>query len=224
MARARAARPAPRAALPATRTPARALRGGKPGVLQAAHRQDGVLRALAGQGRQPVDQRAELVLAEDPDHGLAVVLPHPPALRVQDHVHVPDKAHQLAALEDGLAVVGQQRPELLGCHLVQVLVQRVERPPRGDQLRRRLLPHPGDPRDVVRGIALERLVVQHLVGPQPPALLDLRQVVDERVGDAAAQRDHQPRVLADQLEHVEVAGEDGDVQVPRDSPAPRAWR
>ena len=107
-----------------------------------------------------------------------------------------------------LAVLRQERPQLLGRHLVEVLVQRVERAPRGDQLRRRLLPHPGDARDVVRGVALERLVVQHLVRPQAPALVDLREVVGHRVGDAAAEGDHQPRALADQLEHVQVAGED----------------
>ena len=45
-------------------------------------------------------------------------------------------------------------------------------------------PTPGDARDVVGRVALERLEVDHLVGPQPVPLVDPRRVVDDRVLDA----------------------------------------
>ena len=127
-------------------------------------------------------------------------------------VDVAHEPHQLAALEHGLAVLLERGAQLLRGDLVDVLVQGVERAPRRDQLRGGLLADPGDARDVVGRIALERLVVEHLVGPQAPPLLDLREVVGDRVRDAATQRDHELRVLADELEHVEVAGEDRGVE------------
>ena len=64
-------------------------------------------------------------------------------------------------------------------------------PARGeDELRGRLLPHAGDARDVVRRVTLERLVVDHLVGPQAEPLVDPRDVVDDGVLDAGAPPQH----------------------------------
>jgi hypothetical protein len=184
----------------------------EPGLAEGAHRRDGVLRPLPDERRQPVDQRPELELAEEPDDLLAVVLPHPPAGRVQRHVHIAHEPHQLPALEHGIAVLLERKSQLLRRDLVEMRIQDVERAPRRDQLRGGLLADPGDARDVVGRVALERLVVEHLLGPEPPTLLDLGEVVGDRVGDAAAERHHQPGVLADQLEHVEVAGEDRRVE------------
>ena len=58
-------------------------------------------------------------------------------------------------------------------------------------------------RDVVRRIALERLVVDHLVRSERVPLPDPGRVVDHRVLDAGSGR-HQPGLVGDQLEHVEV--------------------
>ena len=81
-----------------------------------------------------------------------------------------------------------------------------------DQLRRGLLADPRDARDVVGRVALERLVVDHLVGPQPEPLVDLRDVVHDRVLDAGSGR-HQPDARRDELEHVEVDGDDRRLEV-----------
>ena len=199
-------------AAPAAACAPDALGRREPGLAERAHRGDRVLGPLPDEGRQPVDQRPELELAEQPDHLLAVVLPHPPARRVQGDVDVAHEPHQLAALEHGFAVLLERDAQLLRGDLVDVLVQGVQRAPRRDQLRGGLLADPGDAGDVVGRIALERLVVEHLLGPQAPPLLDLREVVGHGVRDAATQRDHQLRVLADELQHVEVAGEDRGVE------------
>ena len=75
-------------------------------------------------------------------------------------------------------------------------------------------PTPGHARHVVGGVALERLEIDDLVGPQAVPLLDLRRVVDDRVLDARAGR-HQPGPVGDELEHVEVAGHDRRVEALR---------
>ena len=82
-----------------------------------------------------------------------------------------------------------------------------------DELRGGLLAHARHARDVVRGVALERLVVDHLVGPQAVPLPDPRRVVDDRVLDARARR-HQPGVVGDELEHVEVDRHDRRLESP----------
>ena len=108
-------------------------------------------------------------------------------------------------------VLDQLVAQLVGLDLVDVLVEAVEGAALADQLGGRLLADPGHARDVVGRVALERLEVDHLVGPQPVALADPGRVVDDRVLDAHARR-HQPRLVGDELEHVEVAGHDRRVQ------------
>ena len=102
----------------------------------------------------------------------------------------------------------EERAQPLGGHLVDPFVERVEGAEGGDELGRRLLPHPGNARDVVGRVALEGLVVEHLVGPQTPPLVHAGPVVDHGVRNAAAQGDHEPGPVRDQLEHVEVTGHD----------------
>ncbi len=82
----------------------------------------------------------------------------------------------------------------------------------GDQLRGGLLPHPGHAGDVVRRIALERLVVDHLVRPQAVPLPDPRRVVDDRVLDPRPGR-HQARLVGDELEHVQIDRDDRRLDV-----------
>ena len=138
--------------------------------------------------------------------------PTRPRRRVQGHVDVAHEPHQLAALEHGLAVLLERSAQLLGRDLVECAYSSSSVPQVAISFDAVFSPTPGDARDVVGRVALERLVVEHLVGPQPPPLLDLREVVGDGVRDAAAERDHQLRVLADELEHVQVAGEDRRVE------------
>ena len=63
-------------------------------------------------------------------------------------------------------------PSLAGRDLVEAGQERIEVAELADQLGRGLLPDTGHARDVVGRVALECLVVDHLVGPQPEALVD----------------------------------------------------
>ncbi len=95
----------------------------------------------------------------------------------------------------------------LALDLVQALVQGVEGPELLEEGDRCLLPHPGHAGQVVGGVALQRLVVEHLVRPQAVPLGYPGLVVDDRVGHAHPGRE-QPDVVVHQLEAVEVAGDD----------------
>src|SRR5919201_432941 len=66
----------------------------------------------------------------------------------------------------------------------------------------------GDPRDVVRGIALQPDEVGHLVGPDSKPCLDTLWRIDVNVGDAARGH-HQRDVVGDKLERVAVGRDDG---------------
>ena len=102
--------------------------------------------------------------------------------------------------------------ELLRGDLVEPGEQRVEVAELADELGRGLLADAGHARDVVGRIALERLVVDHLVRPQAEALVDPGDVVHDRVLDPGAGR-HQPDPRRDELEHVEVDGDDRRLEV-----------
>ena len=93
-----------------------------------------------------------------------------------------------------------------------MVVQRVERAELLEQRDGGLLSHSRHARDVVRGVALQRLVVEHLVRPQPVALVDLGRVVDHRGGHAHA-GGQQAHVVVDQLQPIEIAGDDVGVDV-----------
>ena len=166
---------------------------------------------LTRQQRQPLDQGPELVLAEQPDDRVAVVVAQASGIEIDGHRQVADDAHELTTLQDALARLGKPAAELLGLDLVDVLEHAFERAPGGDERRGRLLADPRHAGDVVRGVALERLVIDHLARLEPVALLDPGRVVDDRVLDARS-GGHEPRPIADQLEHVQVAGHDGRVE------------
>ena len=140
----------------------------------APQRLGGVARRLAGHRRQALDQRAELVLAEQPDDRLAVVVAEPRRLEVELDRQVAHDRREVLAHEHLLAMLDELLAELVGLDLVDALVERVERPVLADQLRRGLLADAGDARDVVGRVALERLVVDHLARHEVEPLADLR--------------------------------------------------
>ena len=81
-----------------------------------------------------------------------------------------------------------------------------------DELGGGLLADPRHARDVVGRVALERLVVDHLVGPQPEPLVDPRDVVHDVFSTPGPGR-HQADARGDELEHVEVDGDDRRLEV-----------
>ena len=109
-------------------------------------------------------------------------------------------------------MLAQLVAQLFGGDVVEALEERVERAELADELCGRLLAHSRHAGNVVRRVALERLVIDHLVRPQPEPLVDPRHVVDDRVLDAGSRR-HQADAWRDELEHVEVDGDDRRLQV-----------
>ena len=77
----------------------------------------------------------------------------------------------------------------------------------GDELRGGLFSHTGHTWNVVGGVALQRLEVDHLIRSQPVALPDHLLVVDDRVLETLARR-HQLDEWRDELERVEVTRDD----------------
>ena len=98
----------------------------------------------------------------------------------------------------------------LSLHLVQPVVHPVERLELLEERAGGFLPHPRDAGDVVRGVALEGLVVEHLVGTEAVSLHDPGLVVDDRRRDAHPRRE-QADVVVDELEAIKVAGHDHGV-------------
>ncbi len=171
-----------------------------------------LLGRFAGDRRKPLDERAELVLAEQPDHGVAVVVAEPRGLEIDLDRQVAHDRREVLAHADLVDVLAQLLAQLLGRHLVEPGEQRVQVAELADELGGGLLPHPGHTRDVVGGIALERLVVDHLVGSEAEPLVDPRDVVHDGVLDPGPSR-HQPDARRHELEHVEVDGHDGRLEV-----------
>ena len=108
-------------------------------------------------------------------------------------------------LEGGAQLRGERR---------EVLIDALDAAVVGDEPGRRLLADAGHAGDVVRRVALQRLVVDHLVGPQAESLHDLFGVVDDRVLETLA-GGHEVDVRCDQLQGVEVAREDQGVETRR---------
>ena len=87
----------------------------------------------------------------------------------------------------------------------------LERPILLHQRHRGLLTDTRDAGDVVARIPLQRLEIDHERWLEPVALAHLVEVVDDRLTDPATAR-IDANVLGDELEHVEVAGQDDDVE------------
>ena len=166
-----------------------------------------LLGGLAGHRWQPFDQCPELVLAEQTDDRVAIVVAEARGLEIDLDRKIADDPRQLTAHPDLVDVLPELVGELGRRDLIEAIEQGIEVPEIADQLRRGLLSDPGNARDVVARIALERLVVDHLVRPEPEPLIDLVDVVHDRVLDAGSGR-HQADARRHELEHVEVDRDD----------------
>ena len=99
----------------------------------------------------------------------------------------------------------------------------LERPVLLHQRHRRLLADARDAGDVVARIPLQRLEIDDQRRLEPVAFADLVDVVDDRVAEAATARENAD-VLGDELEHVEVAGDDDHVESRSLAPSAPACR
>ena len=171
-----------------------------------------LLGSLALHRWQALDQRPEFVFAEETDDRVAVVVAQAGARQVELDRQVADDPRELATHADLVDVLAQLVGELGRGHLVEPAEQRLEVAELADELGGGLLADSGHTRDVVGGVALERLVVDHLVGPEAEPLVDSRDVVHDGVLDARPGR-HQADARGHELEHVEVDGDDGRLEV-----------
>ena len=202
---------------PATPPSTRALgpdSGRRDARVRGSQRVRRVGRRFTAQCRQPIEQAPELILPEQADDLVAVVFTKPGSIEVELHREIADDRREFLAELDLVAELGQLVTELVGLDVVEPGVHRIEVAVLANQLRRGFLADPGHARNVVGDIALEGLVVDHLGRQQAIPLIDLRGVVQDRVLDPGA-RGHQPDVIADDLEHVEVARHHRRVQAAR---------
>ena len=133
---------------------------GHPGCRHVAALGDGpkglcaLFGGLAGHRRQALDQRPELVLAEQSHDGVTVVISEASRLEVDGDRQVADDRREFATHVDLLAMVAQLVAQLLGRHVVEPREQRVEVAEFADQLGGGLLADTGNARDVVSRVAL----------------------------------------------------------------------
>ncbi len=112
------------------------------------------------------------------------------------------------------------RPQVLAQFrrlLLEVFVHTFERAVPGDEPRRRLLPHPRHPRQVVGGVATQRRILGIGGGCHAVSLLDPSCVGAYGVGDAAPGVDHGDPGF-DELEDITIAGHDDGLPPLLESP------
>ena len=173
------------------------------------------LRGLRGQigperRAQPLVERVELEEVEQLVDRLGVDRAAHQILGRHAQVDVADEHHHLGVAAGLRLVLDQVLAQLRGL-VVHVGEDPVESPVGGDELGRRLLPHTGDPRQVVGGIAAQGGVgdVQRRRDAGP--LQDAGLVVEGVVGYAALVVQHRDVGILDQLVAVAVAGHDEGV-------------
>jgi hypothetical protein len=189
-------------------------RTGDPGAGGAALDVDGLLLIGAHRARQARHQGAEVVLLEEVAHRHVVVLLEHRGFGVEPHRDVAHDGGQPLAQRQLLGAGAKRVGQSPGRHGVERGQQALDRAVLLEQLDRGLLPHPRHAGDVVGGVALERLEVRHLRGLQPVPRPHRVEVVADGVRYAPP---HSQRVhgRADQLQRVEVAGEDAGAQAQR---------
>jgi len=117
--------------------------GDGPHCLRCVHRR------LAGKWRQPVDQRSELELAEEPDYLRTVVIGEPGRFQVELDRQVANDSGEFAAGEDLLPRLDELLAQLVGLDLGQPFVDPLDRAELADELGRGLLADSGDTGNVV---------------------------------------------------------------------------
>ena len=132
-------------------------------------------------GGEASHQAAELQLPEEAQDLLPVEGLQLAGLQVQVYGGIGDDCGHALAVAGLLLVLAQVVPQLLGLHLLQVLVEVLHAPELLHQLGRRLLADAGHAGDVVRGVTLEALEVGHLVRLDAVALAGPLLVVDDGV-------------------------------------------
>ena len=165
-------------------------------------------------GEQPVPQHAELQFVEQPVHRVAVPRAQRQLIRRGLQRHVPHQLGQLAVERDRIEVGAQRVPDL-ALDLIDPVDQLAQRAELLDPLGGRLLPHPRDARQVVRGVAAQRREVRVLDRGQAVLLGHRRRVVTDQVGHALARVEHRHRVVH-QLQRVPVTGTDEHLVTPAD--------
>ena len=170
------------------------------------------LRLDRGQGGvEPLAQHPELQRVEQLVHRLAVPLPD---LQVERPDVERDVAVQLGELPVAhhVAEVLPQRVAGLAGHLVDPVDQLVQRPELLDPLRRGLLPHAGDRRQVVARVATQRGEVRVLLGVR--LYLAWTSSGVKRVMSLMPRRVIRTVMsVVDQLQRVPVAGDDQHAHV-----------
>jgi hypothetical protein len=154
---------------------------------------------------EPFQERPELQRVEQPADFVVVPLAHPAVLRSHLELEVRDQAGHVLVPGDPLPCLLHASPDPR-CELLDVGHHALGAPVLLHELGRGLLPHPGDPGDVVGRIALQGHVVQILLRRQAESLLDRRDVVVDDVRDPPPVEHHlDPR--PDELEEVPVRGD-----------------
>ncbi len=156
---------------------------------------------------QSVHQAPKLQLAEQLNHPLAVEIAQPALLQVQFDREVALNDPQLLAQERRLAVFGQSVAGTRVADFVQVRHHVFDRPVFLQEGGGRLVPNPRHPRDVVRRIPFQALVVRQLLRLKTIPLLNAFQIVDNGVRETTTGGQH-AHVGVDELERVCVAGDD----------------
>jgi hypothetical protein len=171
----------------------RAYSSGGPGLRHARH------------------ERTELQLAEEFEDAVAVVGPLVRA-EVEFERQVAADRRQLLGGDGGPEVLFQRLARLRRLDLLQVILHRLDRAELGDQRLGRLVADPWHPGDVVGGVADERLVVGDERRIEAEALTDGLGVVGAEFGEGIVRAGCDDfDAIADKLQQVGVAGDDGDV-------------
>ncbi len=158
---------------------------------------------------QPLQEGAELELAEELLHGRAIGRRRHELVEVDLDLEVAVDGRKLFRADR----VGGRRAQVLAPLLardgVEIRVDALHRAEPNQELGRGLVADTGHSRDVVRGVALEADEVGHELRPDAVALHDPLGGVDDHVRDPARGH-HDAHVLGGELERIPVGRDDAD--------------
>ena len=165
--------------------------------------------AVAHQFLEPRAHGVHLEAVKEGRHLLALPSTHGEVLEREVERHVAHELHDLgvvtSALLEGSEVFAQLRRQT-----VQVLVEVVEVPVLREELRGGLLAHPGNPGQVVRGVAAQGGEQRVALGFDAATLEDARFVVERVVRDPAPVVEDLDEGVLDELKGIAVPRDDYD--------------